>query len=419
MFANDGDRFSSLFRRVLSMILDNSLPVTIRTHILSFLISAFQSLDNGLIRKECAPLVSISIWQNLASEATREKKFEQHAPLRKAWRAAARKFDSADEIAQAKLRLDRAWLYSLLLDFIGRLHEPSIGAFTWSQNALDISTDTVPDNLVYCERFLEFLTDLESQLPTRRFVNTLVKDLNLLVLIRLSSMFNDTENGLFRDLYVLLRHFVNFSIDDNTGIQRTQVQSYEEHCARLARLQRISLKNHKDKLTILALSNYAAIDKREDLEAHLDPLSDEELTTLTELLGFRTKYPPTSKAEVGRAFLLEVLLSAHERRRTFLQGMRDMSVLPTEATLYEPTLLRNEHYNGSRSLAIPKLNLQYLSVGDFLWRSFVLYRCESFFEIRKEMEETVKRLQPQGAQLPSKVRFDGFSRMAIPISKPA
>lgn len=279
--------------------------------------------------------------------------------------------------------------------------------------------DSVSDDLIYCERFLEFLADLESQLPTRRYVNTLIKDLNLLALIRLSPMFKDGENGLFRDLFVLLRHFVNFPIDDNTGIQHTQVQSYEEHCADLARLQRVSLKKFKEKLTILALSNYAAIDKREELEAHLGPLSDSELVKLADLLGFRTKYPPASKVEVGRELLLEILLLAHECRRTFHETMRDLSTLPTETALYEPALLRNEHYNGSRSLAIPKLNLQYLSVGDFLWRSFVLYRCESFFEIRKDMEETIKRLQPQETQLPNKVRFDGFSRMAIPIPKPA
>ncbi|KAL8813574.1 MAG: hypothetical protein Q9200_000183 [Gallowayella weberi] len=401
VFSDDGERFSSIFRRVLSMSLDSSLPALVKTHILSFLISAFQSLDNGLIRKECAPLVSISIWQNLASEAARERRFEYHPQLKKAWRAADKRYHSSDENTQAKLRFDRAWLYSLLLDFIARLQEPGT------------------ESLVYCERFLEFLTDLESQLPTRRYVTALIKDLNLLALIRLSSIFNGKENGLFRDLFVLFQHFVNFPIDDNTGTQHTKVQSYEEHCARLARLQRVALKNFQEKLTVLALSNYAAIDNRGELEILLEPLSNAELAELSDLLGYRTTYPPSAKVEVGRELLLEVLLSSHERRRTFRDSMGDLSILPTEASLYEPTLLRNEHYNGSRSLAIPKLNLQYLSVGDFLWRSFVLYRCESFFEIRKNMEETIKRLQPQQTQLPNSVRFDGFSRMAIPISKPA
>ncbi|KAL8688950.1 MAG: hypothetical protein Q9218_005264, partial [Villophora microphyllina] len=400
-FKDDGEQFSSFFRRILSMSLDSSLAIPIKTHILSFLICAFQSLDNGLIRKECAPLVSISLWQHLASETVRDGKFEQHPQLKKAWRAATKRYDAADEATQAKLRFHRAWLYTLLLDFVSRLQESGT------------------ENLVYCERFLEFLTDLESQLPTRRYVNTLIKDLNLLALIRLSPTFNSADNGLFRDLFVLLRHFVNFPIDDHSGAQRSQAQSSEEHSACLARLQSISLKHFKEKLTILALSNYAAIDKREELEAHLEPLNDDELANLAGLLGFRTKYPLTSKTEINRELLLETILAAHERSRTFREVMRHLSVLPTEAALYEPTLLRNEQYNGSRSLAIPKLNLQYLSAGDFLWRSFVLFRCESFFEVRKDIEETIKRLQPQQAQLPNTVRFTGFSRMAIPIGKPA
>ena len=109
------------------MSIDLSLSAPIRTHLLSFLLSAFQSLDNGLIRKECAPLVSISIWHNLASEAAREQKLEEHGQLRKAWRAAAKKYESADKETQARLRFERSWLYTLLLDFVGRLHGVSEG----------------------------------------------------------------------------------------------------------------------------------------------------------------------------------------------------------------------------------------------------------------------------------------------------
>ena len=126
-FVDDSERFSSFFRRVLSMSIDPSLSAPIRTHLLSFLLGAFQSLDNGLIRKECAPLVSISIWHNLASEAARERNFEGHGQLRKAWRAAARRYEAADEEAKAKLRFERSWLYTLLLDFAGRLYGASEG----------------------------------------------------------------------------------------------------------------------------------------------------------------------------------------------------------------------------------------------------------------------------------------------------
>lgn len=270
----------------------------------------------------------------------------------------------------------------------------------------------------YCERFLEFLTDIESQLPTRRYVNALLQDLNLLALIRLCPMFNSQENGLLRDLFVLLRHFIHFPIDDNTGAQYPRAQSYEKHYDTLARLQRTALKHFKSKLAILALSNYGAIDRREDLESQLSELTDEELTELCTLLGYRTAYPNAANLQVTRQVLMEILISAHERRATFQEAVRSLSIQPTEIELYDTSLIRNETHNGTRSLAIPKLNLQYLSVGDFLWRSFILYRCEQFFEIRKYLEDIIKRLQPEETVSDS-IRFSGFSKLAIPITKPA
>lgn len=232
-------------------------------------------------------------------------------------------------------------------------------------------------------------------------------------------MFNHAANGLLRDLFVMLRHFVNFAIDDNTGAQYSRVQSQEKHSEDLARLQRTALKSFKSKLTILALANYSSIDQRKELETHLQSLTDSELAGLCTLLGFRTAYPAVAKVKGDRELLLEVLLSFHERRKTFQETISSLSILPTETTLYEPTLLRNETYNGSHPLAIPKLNLQYLTVGDFLWRAFVLYRCESFFEIKTDIEDVLQRLHPPMADPDSRAHSAGYSKMALPISKPA
>jgi intron-binding protein aquarius len=165
------------------------------------------------------------------------------------------------------------------------------------------------------------------------------------------------------------------------------------------------------------LSNYGSIDKREELEGHFEGLSDSELIELCQLLDLRTSYPPAARMTADRQFLTEVLVSLFEKRKTFQETARELSILPTEATLFEPTLLRNETYNGSQPLALPKLNLQYLTVGDFLWRSFILHRCESFFEIRKDIEDAIKRLRPKTGRA-GESRFEGFSKMAIPITRP-
>lgn len=384
------------------MSIDPSLPTHSRMSIISFIIGAFQSLENVLIRKECAPLVSISIWHNLASDEARDRVIAKSPTLKKAWRAAGKRYDAGDEAAKAKSRFERSWLYTMLLDFLRKLNSP----------------EQQTENLLYCERFLELLVDLLSQLPTRRYVNTLLKDLNLLPILRLSQLYRNPENALFRDFYNLVQHFINFAIDDYSGEALSPQAVYDLHCRELAQLQRTSMKFFKDKLTILALSNLGSIEHRSDLEGQLASLDESELQSLCSHLGFRTTYPKSANITPDSQLYLEALLSFYERKLPFQEVASQLSVIPTEEDLYDPTLLRNESYDGSRPLAIPKLNLQYLSLGDFLWRSFLLYRSEAFFQVRKDMEGIIKRMQPR-ANRSGNLDFEGFSRMAIPISKPA
>ena len=127
LFALDPPRFSAFFRRVLALSLNSSLNASVRQHLLITIIHAFQSLDNALVRKECAPLVSISLWHNLATENAREARLDANTQLRKAWRASSKRYEAADDEGKAKLRFERSWLYSLLVDFLGRLYAGSAG----------------------------------------------------------------------------------------------------------------------------------------------------------------------------------------------------------------------------------------------------------------------------------------------------
>ena len=273
------------------------------------------------------------------------------------------------------------------------------------------------DAALYCERFVEFISDLQSQLPTRRYVNALLQDLHLLPVMKLSPMYNDENNALLRDLHDLLSHYTYLTIDDQTGIQLGRSEAYDRHCASLGKLQRVALKHFKEKLTVLALSNYGAIDQRDALEALLAPLTDDELAELVKLLGARISYPDSLKLPIDRKFLLEILMGKYERRKTFQEAAKDMALVPTEQTLFDAGFQRADAYDGSHPLALPKLNLQYLSAGDFLWRALVLYRLESFYGIRKDIESALRRLRPEPRQ-PGETHFAGFSKMAMPISKP-
>lgn len=58
--------------------------------------------------------------------------------------------------------------------------------------------DVVADETVrYCERFLEFLIDLEALLPTRRFFNTVMDDCHLVVRCSLAPLTKREEGKLF------------------------------------------------------------------------------------------------------------------------------------------------------------------------------------------------------------------------------
>jgi len=404
LFTDRPKDFSNLFHRILSLVLDTSLSTRVRTHLLVTIIGAFQALDSGIIRKECAPLVSIAIWHNLHSDAVRDALLEKNAQFKKAWKTANKRYDGSDDSGKVRMRFERSWLYTLILDMLNVLHG---------------TVQPTADHLVYCERMLELLSDLQSQFPTRRYVNTLLQDLNILVVLKQSSLFNDEDCGMLRDLYNLLRHYTYFPIDDHTGQQISQEAFTSARAAQLAKLQRTGLRHFKEKLTLLSLSNHGLLEQRDELKGLLEPLDETELRELCRHLGIRTEYPKSAGLIVDRAFLLEVLLSLHETRSTFRESIRGMPILPTEAVLYEASFLRNETYTGTRPLAIPKLNLQYLTVGDFLWRSFILFRCEAFYEIRKDLEETVKRLQPKKDFSTGQVRFSGSSKMALQIPKPA
>ena len=50
-------------------------------------------------------------------------------------------------------------------------------------------------SLLYCERGVELLTDLLSQLPTRRFVHTLLEDKAVLIKCKLSALHSHPQGS--------------------------------------------------------------------------------------------------------------------------------------------------------------------------------------------------------------------------------
>ena len=89
-------------------------------------------------------------------------------------------------------------------------------------------------------------------------------------------------------------------------------------------------------------------------------------------------------------------------------------------------IIARSFLNHVGSLSLPKLGLQFLTVADYLKRNFDLFRLESSYEIRGDLEETLPRLKPvrnvgydADSSLPSfgsyGTAFGGWARMSLPL----
>ncbi len=54
--------------------------------------------------------------------------------------------------------------------------------------------------------------------------------------------------------------------------------------------------------------------------------------------------------------------------------------------LYPEPQIPSANYTGTAPLALPKLNLQFLTAADYLLRNFHLFRLEAAYEVREDLQ---------------------------------
>ncbi|KAK9451872.1 uncharacterized protein V1518DRAFT_389862 [Limtongia smithiae] len=407
VFAGDPDLFASLFERVLTITSTTSMSLKIRSYLINFVDWAFQYLEIPFVRQQCARLVSISIWNSLPSESSREKMINSESTLKKTWRAAARRFDGATDRQKIRLRLERAWLYSVAVDTIQLLNSKSTGA----------------DAALYAERVLELFIDILSQLPTRRFVGTLLREIGFSVVMKLTALYKREEHLLLRQLHESLEYYLYFPVNDFSGAVISAEELRLTTATEVLKFQKIALDHFKDKLLVLALSNYGSLCNRATLLENLEPLSDTELVSLCKCLSISTALGK-DLFSTPTEFLRELVLNKFVLRPSLASRLDSLFSLPTESTLSSVVFEQAASFNADRPLSIPRMNLQYLTPSDFLHRAYELHRIEFYFEIRNDIEAIVRRLKPQSItkvqqEFQVQVKTNGSSRLAQRISAPA
>uniref|UniRef100_A0A7S2ZWQ1 Intron-binding protein aquarius n=1 Tax=Rhodosorus marinus TaxID=101924 RepID=A0A7S2ZWQ1_9RHOD len=387
------EKFTILFSAVAEL---ENLNIPEKRTRIGFFNVAFNSLEVPIVRRTCLPYVHLPLWMNLSDERLKEELSNSPRRIRK-------QFDKLRNKQNASRGEQSLMIPRLLMDFVGTLEK--------SKDVEKASTG-LGEKVAYLERFADLMIDLLSQLPTRRFFRPLVDDLQVVVKCRLAiAASKDPEAfSVLSKLLDLVDFYVEFEINDHTGDALSVESVVQRQCERLAFLQRTAFRTYPKVLEDLALTNQSSIEDRASLKEHLSKLDDKQL------MEFAAAIQCVPKGEtVSRLFAEEAILHRYCRRRTQAESFKREPLYPTEDLIWNTSIVPPSDFSfASKSLALPKLNLQFLTMYDYLLRNYTLYRLESTSEIRDDLESVIKRMRPRLADQGNLV-FDGWARMAATI----
>ncbi|GMM36482.1 hypothetical protein DASC09_038070 [Saccharomycopsis crataegensis] len=379
---DDAMKFKILVKRVFMLLLSISLQPSILPkdifnlkYLISFVDLLVNNLDNAAIRKQIAPFFSIGLFSNLANA---EQLLNQYPFLKKSYNSLEKKLAKAQD--KSELNFQRTWFYSFIDNYQKLL---------FSARSKGISHEDMIEynNSVFC-----LLIDIISQLPTRRFANTILKEMNLMATIQSSATYRDERlnksNSFYMESLNLLKEFIYFPIDDFSGLNKTEdlnKSAYEL----IETLKQVAHVFMPDRLKGLTHSSLSEITDNDIFHTYFNDLSLEEVMEFSRKLGIDTCQLPKDMSlmieSIYFKFIGQVCFSSINKHQVYL---------PTERDILKNFLLFDEDA-GTEILSRPlyKLGSQYLSFNDFLNRNFHLYCQESFYQIRNDIENVINRLK--------------------------
>ncbi|GAB2209722.1 hypothetical protein Drorol1_Dr00026945 [Drosera rotundifolia] len=409
-FYDRKDVFRAFLERVLRLKEEKNrgLSIAEKTNYLVFMINAFQSLEDEIVSGTVLRLASLQGWHSL-SYGRFQMELCLNPELIKKWKRMTKK-----EAKEAKKKgegnldltnmLEVKFLRNLLLEFLEVLDSK---VFPGDDYGVDDAC------VLFCERFMEFLIDLLSQLPTRRYLRPLVADVAVVAKCHLSALYIHEKGKLFSQLVDLLQFYETFEISDHEGTQLADDEVLQSHYERFQSFQLLAFKKIP-KLRDLALTNIGAIHRRGELTKKLSVLSPDELQDLVcSKLKLVSKDDPWSERI---DFLVEVMVSFFQKQQSQREAINALPLYPNEQVMWDESLVPSINYSGEGCLALPKLNLQFLTLHDYLLRNFNLFRLESTYEIREDIQEAVPHLLAY-INNEGETAFRGWSRMAVPIKE--
>ncbi|KAL1189008.1 hypothetical protein V5N11_016905 [Cardamine amara subsp. amara] len=132
------------------------------------------------------------------------------------------------------------------------------------------------------------------------------------------------------------------------------------------------------------------------LENYLWPNFDPETATfehvMSMILMINEKFRENVAAWICFHDRDEVVVFSFEKQLFQKEAINALPLYPNEQIMWDKSVIPSINYSGEGCLALPKLNLQFLTLHDYLLRNFNLFRLESTYEIHEDIHEVVPRL---------------------------
>lgn len=421
--------FEDFLRHVMKLILDThetfeKTSFVEKKVLIIFLDHCYNSLEVDMIRDKIQHTLLLSMWVSLIPGRLKSE-LTKSAKIRKLWRMTMKKFSKLSAEEQELRDFERRFLFNMIQLFLKIVNELNHDVIKISKQKgqemtekvtlakqLQIQKDLEEEKVKYCERFLEFVGDLLARLTTRRWFNTLVEDSNLIVKCSLSHLGTTREDGhLFRQLLERIKFYMGFEVNDHTGHPITKHEMSLKHYQKMANFQRKCFTEVPD-LRDFSMEAIGRISSRADLTKRLEKTTTQNLYKLCVKLNI---IPEDSQfKDYTRSEVLEMLVSRHELHENQLEQINNSPLYPNEQELWDDSLISTEFYIGDGCFALPKLGIQFLTLHDYLLRNFQLYKLESAYEIRLDIEDQIPRLKPWMTE-ENNTAFGSWARMALPL----
>lgn len=406
------DKFKVLFENITSLHLGElNFIEKIDFHI--FLVNIFRSYEEDFINETCLKYVSYGLWKNLSSTFLKNV-FLKYPNLLKAYK---------------KNVLNKS--------FDHRQSEFLVECITHFWSCMQIKQDTMnienndnqnsysDDQVKYFEKFLELLIDLLNQIPTRGHVRFLLQDQSFAVRCKLTKLYQSEQGILFKKLVEMLEATQDYALHEESGTVMSDATITLLHYDKMSELQNILFKNFKDRYASSLVKTISSIDSKKPLIETFSYLSDEELLVVCQKLNISLPNAQAfAEANYFQANLsytdlvIEILLDYLLKKKQPLEILNNTSHYPNEKTLWDKHLIPDDMYYGRKTLPLPKLNLQFLSLEDYLIRNYNLFRLEAAYEIRGDIEDAVTRVHANFDESTGNfVSFNGWARMAAEIKE--